>query len=550
MTYFPLRCYTHYSLKKSCIQPAELAKQVDKLNLPGIAITDKNLWGVIAMAKALKDTQICCGNKKLIIGLDIGEYIYLAKNFTGWQNLLKIVNKGEYVFDGIIQIYIGPYNKHITADYIGIDAFTNADMAAEQRKLSTDRNIPAVALPDPHYLVPEDYELHRILIANEYDKTLRNLEIDCLTGQYLEIGDFFRNRQFYLPSDEEMSEVYTTEELNRTLEIAAQCEQIKLEHKPRLPKFDKDKDEKVYLRELCEIGWKEKLLHKPLDFPVYEERLKYELAVLQEANLENYFLIVQDILKYIRKNGGLAGTGRGSAAGSLVSYLLDIVRIDPIKYDLLFERFYNAGRNTKDNISMPDIDVDVPKFMRQQVIGYIKQKYGYDKVGQILTFSTLQGRQALKCVLRAHGGITNEEMNRITAPIPDKAAIADDLQEMKDSGEDDSIIIWTLENRADQLSEWCTYADGKFDGPLAKEFQQAIALEATKITQSIHAAGVIVADEELVNICPIITSDDGKIIVALEMNDAETAGLVKMDILGIAILDKIMGVERDLANAN
>jgi DNA polymerase-3 subunit alpha len=281
---------------------------------------------------------------------------------------------------------------------------------------------------------------------------------------------------------------------------------------------------------------------------IYADRIKYELEVLQGAGLSSYFLIVSDIVNYVRNSGWLPGPGRGSAAGCLVSYLIGITSIDPIKYNLIFERFYNAGRNTGDRISMPDIDVDVPINKREHIIEYIKNRYGQEKVSQMITFNTMKGRGALKEVLRVYGNISFEEMNNITKNIPDEAKIADELQEMKEDTGEASIIRWSLENQVDKLKEWCYLMDdGSLAGPLAKRFEQAIRLEGTKSNQSKHAAGVVISSQNLSDICPMVYDSKNKQTIAgMEMQDLESLGVIKFDILGVAMLDKIMTISETL----
>jgi len=301
---------------------------------------------------------------------------------------------------------------------------------------------------------------------------------------------------------------------------------------------------------LCRDGWGQKIQGK-VDVSLhgsYTDRIKYELGVLQGADLSSYFLIVQDIVNHVKENKWLPGPGRGSAAGCLVSYLVGITSIDPIKYSLLFDRFYNAGRNTADHISMPDIDVDVPIDKREEIIEYIKNKYGNDKVSQMITFNTIKGRGALKDVLRAYGNISFEEMNKITKNIPDEAKIADELQQMKEDTGEASIIRWTLENNGDKLSDWC-YLDDKnvLQGPLAKRFEQAIRLEGTKSNQSKHAAGIAISSEPLNQTCPMVYDTRNKQMIAgMEMQDLESIGVIKFDILGIAMLDKVMNISEIL----
>lgn len=267
--------------------------------------------------------------------------------------------------------------------------------------------------------------------------------------------------------------------------------------------------------------------------------------------IKNHTGKVHDISVKNSASYNVEGLGvHNSAAGCIVSYLIGITQIDPIKYNLLFERFYNEGRNTADHISMPDIDVDVPINKREKIIEYIKNKYGSNKVSQMITFNTMKGRGALKEVLRVYDNISFEEMNRITKSIPDEAKIADELQEMKEDTGEASIIRWALENNVDKLKEWCYINDdGSLSGPLSKRFEQAIRLEGTKSNQSKHAAGVVISSQNLSDVCPMIYDSKNKQAIAgMEMQDLDALGLIKFDILGIAYLDKMMCVSDLLKN--
>ena len=345
---------------------------------------------------------------------------------------------------------------------------------------------------------------------------------------------------------------HTQEEIENTNNLSDLCEYYDITNKPMLPPFtcpdNFQPDE--YLRQLCRNGWRDKIANNipKEDQENYVNRIKYELDILQGAGLSSYFLIVGDIVDMVRRSGWLPGPGRGSAAGCLVSYLVGITSIDPIRYNLIFERFYNAGRNTEERISMPDIDVDVPIDKREQIIDYIKQKYGKDKVSQMITFNTMKGRGALKEVIRVYGNVSFDEMNRITKNIPDEAKIADELQEMKEDTGEASIIRWALENNSDKLKEWCYLDDDNMlAGPLAKRFEQAIRLEGTKSNQSKHAAGIVISNENLSSICPMIYDAKNKQSIAgMEMQDLESMGIIKFDILGVAMLDKVMGISQTL----
>ena len=239
----------------------------------------------------------------------------------------------------------------------------------------------------------------------------------------------------------------------------------------------------------------------------------------------------------------MVGPGRGSAAGCLISYLIGITEIDPIEYDLLFERFYNAGRNTEDHISLPDIDMDVPGGKRDEIIQYLKDKYGSSNVSQMLTFGRLQGRSALKEVLRVNSACGFSEMNEITKYIPDEAAISDQLAEMDE--EDRSIIRWALINHPDDLRDYCYVGDdGRLNGDFAQYFQQAIDIEGTFKTQGKHAAGVVISADDLNKVCPMVNPKSGtEKIAGLEMADLEALGHVKFDVLGINLLDKLMMIK-------
>ena len=367
------------------------------------------------------------------------------------------------------------------------------------------------------------------------------------------MNGFFRSSQYHIPSYEEMKQWHTEEELDNTLLFASRVGEYKgILRSPVLPQYQcpGNATPAEYLRHLCREGWKQKIQGKVRseDHARYAERIKHELTVINGAGLDSYFLIVVDILNFCRRQGWLVGPGRGSAAGSIVSYLVGITSIDPILYDLIFERFYNSGRNTADHISMPDIDIDIPAYARDHVIRYIMKKYGADHVGQMITFQTMKGRGAIKDVLRAHGGIPFEEMNRITKNIIEEHKIADELQKMKEERGESSIIKWCLENNGDKLKDWCTIDDnGNLGGPLANRFAQAIRMEGVKVNQSKHASGIIIAPKPINQLCPmILDSETGNMLAGLEMNDLEAVGGIKFDVLGLRLLDKMMGVSQVL----
>lgn len=533
---------------------------------------------------------------------NLSHFIVLAQNYSGWKDLIKIVsesNKPEHYYHkprldldnlaklnrGNLIAIVGHLGSlladHILDNYelkqdwenIGMNIinklkiiFNNKIFLEAQlidknnlpvqttltqaiRHLGKITNTKIICTPDAHYCRKQDAVDQRILLCNNLKTTFPEISRKLSNNEDVPLGGFFISDNYHIPDQTEMQELHNQDEIENTTIVANMIEDYDILSKPRLPKFEcppgYDQDE--YLRELCRHGWKTKIANiiPKDDQQAYLDRIKYELDVLQGAGLSSYFLIVQDIVNYVRKNNWLPGPGRGSAAGCLVSYLIGITSIDPIKYNLFFDRFYNSGRNTKDRISMPDIDVDVPINKRENIIEYIKNKYGHDKVSQMVTFNTIKGRGALKDVLRVYGNISFEEMNRITKNIPDEAKIADELQEMKEETGEASIIRWALENSADKLREWCYIDDNnELQGPLAKRFEQAIRLEGTKSNQSKHAAGIAISSEPLGDICPMVyDSKNDQLIAGMEMQDLENIGIIKFDVLGVALLDKIMTIQ-------
>lgn len=535
---------------------------------------------------------------------NLSHFIVLAQNFQGWKDLIRIVSEsnkpenyyhkprldlktlaklnsgnliaivghlGSTLADAILDGYalkenwkesgvsLINYLKEIFHDKVFLETqLMDKDNLPVQnilteaiRELAKITNTKTICTPDAHYCKREDAIDQRILLCNNLKTTFPEISRKISNDEDVPLSCFFTSDNYHIPSQEEMKSWHTEEEILNTNYVCSLIEEYDILSKPRLPPFSCpdgfDQDE--YLRELCRHGWREKIANvvpKEEQQP-YLDRIKYELEVLQGAGLSSYFLIVQDIVNYVRNNGWLPGPGRGSAAGCLVSYLIGITSIDPIRYNLFFDRFYNSGRNTKDRISMPDIDVDVPINKREIIIEYIKNKYGHDKVSQMVTFNTIKGRGALKDVLRVYGNISFEEMNKITKNIPDEAKIADELQEMKEETGEASIIRWALENNSEKLKEWC-YIDenNELQGPLAKRFEQAIRLEGTKSNQSKHAAGIAISAEPLGEICPMVYDNKNEQLIAgMEMQDLESIGIIKFDILGVAMLDKVMTI-RDL----
>ena len=529
----------------------------------------------------------------------LAHQVVLAKDLEGWKNLLSMVsisNKVDHFYhkprvgidyfmelasksngslvsfsghlgsrlatavmdnpnwqsDGIreaerLQEAFGKGNFYIEIQLI--DSLVNQkakEVAEKLREISKLTKIPCVATPDAHYCRREDAHDQRVLLCTALRKSIGQVQSELKQGKSKFLGTFFNSDNYHIPSYEDMREFHTEEELGHTVDIANMCTNYDILGPPNPPVFDcPDKmSPNDYLRELCRQGWAEKMDHvaKGSLFSDYGDRVNKEIKIFTETNLSSYFLIVRDIIQYAESRGYLTGPGRGSAAGCMVSYLMDITKIDPMRHDLIFERFYNAGRNAGGRVSMPDIDIDVPKQSRNDIIDYIKQKYGEDNVAQIVTFQTLKGRAALKRAMAARGNIGFSEQNAITSHILDEAKISDELQDMKDELGTASVITWALENRQDKLKEWCYVDDnGNLQGKFAKIFEQAIRLEDTKIIQSKHAAGVVVSPQPIYDVCPMVIDKEGKgQLAGFEGPSCEDAGLLKLDVLGIKMLDKIM----------
>jgi DNA polymerase-3 subunit alpha len=424
------------------------------------------------------------------------------------------------------------------------------------RKFAKKLGIPTVATPDAHYCKREDAILQQILLCTRLgNSTFLDIRRMLNKKEHIPLASFFKTANFHIPSYDDMVAVGNTEEeLINTLEIEDRCESYKLTGRPMLPKFPcpDGMTAERYLHELCLQGFKQDRQQLIEDVKNrtrytskdYDDRYKKEKEVISGAGLSDYFLIVNDFVQFARNNDILVGAGRGSAAGSLTLYLLGVTQVDPIEYDLMFERFYNAGRNTEDRISLPDIDMDFESGRRGEVIDYIKEKYGRDKVTQMITFSRMQGRSALKDVLRTRNACSANEMNRITEFIPGEEEISDQLEDMKESGIQLSIIMWSLLNHSKELNEWVHLdSDGNIQGKMGAYFKQAMALEGTKRSQGKHAAGIVISGEPLKKVCPMVYDPkSGETVAGMEMGDLEAAGHVKFDILGLTLLDKLTDI--------
>lgn len=562
MSYVSLKNLTHFSLRSSIQKPEDLVARAKTLGMNTLGVTDK-----CSLGSALEFQTECKANAiKPIFGLKLstnsGHINVLAQNLKGWKNLIKLVTHSNMNFVGDIPTttltMLQEYSEGLIALcgakdsiiannfrsstnevddnylnetcaltenlksifngqlYLDLDASDNQILTQAIRSVGIKTRTKCVATSESVFSSLSDFNDFKVLICSDKGGTLKDL-------QHYTDSRYFRNA-------EELGLTY--EEVDNTGLIADLCESYNIANKPKLPKFDcpNGMSEKEYLDKLIYSS------PRYTNTQEFNDRLGIERPVLSAAELDGYFLIVNDYTQYARSLGCMA-LGRGSAAGSLISYLLGLTIPNPLNYGLLFERFYNAGRNTKDHISYPDIDMDFPVAFREQIIQYIRTKYGENRVAQMITYGRLQGAGALKEVLRSHGACDSNTMNAMTENIPDEASITDDLE----NDDESSIIRWTLNNRPEVLDNYARFNEaGELVGDYAQYFEQAIRLEGVYRNSGKHAAGIVIAPEPLENICPMVMDNKREsMITNWEMKAVEKAGLIKMDILGLAALDKL-----------
>ena len=490
---------THYSLLRGFIKPDEAAKKCKELGYTHCLLADTSLSGVVEFFSCMKKEGIVP-----IVGWKADGGHYIAKTLAGYKMLIRLVSGEDIIYtDKDLQFY----------------------------------KDGELGLMEVCYANQEDAILHRIILCSGLKTTLKKAK-DIDLG---ELKKYFDSDHFFFYSNDGI--VLQTNQVQANDKLVSELQDYTIFSKPKLPVVDcKGKTEEEYITQLCREGWQKKFMHlKGEKKQEYADRVKYELSIINGFGLAGYFLIVQDIIAYVRNNGWLPGPGRGSAGGCLVSYLLGITEIDPVKYDLLFSRFLNSGRFSKDNISLPDIDMDVPSNHRDEIIEYLKNKYGHNRVFQMITFGRLQGRSVIKEVARVYADLSFSELNEITESLPPEASISDELEEMDVK----SVIIWTLENKPDKLAKWCKLVNGKLTGELSDMFDLAIRIEGTFKSHGKHPAGVIISNDDLINDAPLIKDKDGNPIVSFEMHDLDKVGLTKFDVLGVNLLDKIMEITNE-----
>lgn len=475
-----------------------------------------------------------------------------AYGCTNMQTLVEShLDKANYVerMTRVIEKYISVFGRENFALEIQIldpdRMVACVAIAKVLRWFSKKMKIPCVATHDAHMVRREDASDQRTLLCSKFGLTHRRVKEMLQSDEDMALAGFFQSDAFHILDEPSMLVHHTPEELAMTNRIAEMIDDYDITSKPRMPHFEcpDGLTADQHLAEMCEQRYRDKIESREdsLKHPIseYRSRLDEELELFRRVGLSGYWLIVEDAVRFALDRGWILGEGRGSAAGSLIAHLLDITGPDPLEYDLLLSRFYNSGRNSGEHVSMPDIDLDFPAIRRDQVFEHLKRKYGEDKVAKIATFQTLQGRAALDAVFRAFE-VPFDEAKAITAIIPDKARIAEELQDMADRGEEPSIIRYALETYPNELSDYCRLEDdGSLSGNYAAYFAQAMRLEGTKSVISTHAAGIVIAPESLSSICPMhYDTGSGAYVAAWEMKDIEAAGLLKLDALSILNLNK------------
>ena len=560
MAFTPLHVHTEYSLLDGSAKIKELVARAKELGMDSLAITDHGvMYGVIDFYTACMDAGI-----KPVIGCEVyvapgsrfdrepgaGDERYyhlvlLAGNNTGYHNLMKIVSKGftegyyyrpridleilKQYHEGIIALsacLAGEVARNLSRDMYEEacraalayrDIFGEGNFFLEMQdhgipaqkkvnsylmKMSDELGIPLVATNDSHYINAEDWEAHDILLCLQTGKKLSD-----------ENRLRYEGGQYYLKSEEEMRALFpfAPDAVKNTHEIAMRCNvEIKM-HESHLPHFEVPEgyDSWSYLNKLCGEGLKKRY---PEDNGSVRAQLDYELSVIKNMGFVDYFLIVWDFIHYAKQNGIAVGPGRGSAAGSVVSYCLEITNIDPVRYQLLFERFLNPER-----VSMPDIDVDFCFERRGEVIDYVTRKYGADRVVQIVTFGTLAARGVVRDVGRVMD-LPYALCDQIAKTIPRELNIT-----LKEAIAKSSDLRKLMEE----------------DSRVAKLIEMAMRLEGLPRHASMHAAGVVIGPGPMDEYVPLSRSADGQITTQFTMTTIEKLGLLKMDFLGLRTLTVI-----------
>ena len=554
-----LHLHTEYSLLDGAVKVEELAENIKSKGMDAVAITDHgSMYGIVDFYRACikADVKPIIGCEVYVAkdsrfrkepGVDDGRYhlILLAENNIGYHNLMKIVSQsfteGFYYKPRVDKELLETYSEGIIATSacmagevarrIREDNYEGAKKAALEYeaifgkgnffieiqdhsldyekslnlgliRLAKELDMPLVAANDSHYLEKEDSYAHEILMCIQMGKTIND-----------EHKMEFPNKEFYVKSATEMIELFKNvpEAIENTVKIKDRCNVTIEFGESHLPDYQVPEGEtlKSYLENLCLEGVAKKYGEMTAEI---KERLYYELGVINEMNYPGYFLIVWDMIAYAKKNGIYVGPGRGSAAGSMVAYVLDITTIDPLKYDLIFERFLNPER-----ISLPDIDTDFCYVRREEVIEYLIEKYGEDHVAQIVTFGTMAARAVIRDVGRAMD-IPLKDVDRAAKMVPNELKI-------------------TLKKAMKTSLELQAFCKERND--IEELIKIARRLEGMPRHTSTHAAAVVITPEPLKKYLPIKMEGEEYLTTQFPMTTVEDIGLLKMDLLGLRTLTVI-----------
>ncbi len=556
-----LHLHTEYSLLDGACRIKPLMQRLKELGMRSCAVTDHGvMYGVLDFYRAAKaegihpvigcEVYVCPDmDNKTSVSRDYSHLILLCENQKGYQNLSALVSegwlRGYYYRPRVDYALLEKYHEGLIAmsaclsgdlPKLLLDRRENDARAMAQRyldifgrgnffielqdhgipeqkqvlprlvKLAREMDIPLVCSNDCHYLTCEDAEMQEVLMCIQTGKTLQD-----------ENRMRMNTDQLYVKSEEEMLRIFPNfrEAIERTEEIAQRCQvefDFSTTHLPRFPLPEGVTDDTAYLRSLCEDGIRRLYGVERKDA---WDRLNYELGVIEKMGYVDYFLIVWDFIHYAKTHGVGVGPGRGSGAGSIVAYSLGITEIDPLKYNLLFERFLNPER-----ISMPDIDCDFDYERRGKVIDYVRERYGADHVAQIITFGTMAARAVLRDVGRVLG-MSYQQTDSIAKLVPFE-------------------LNMTLEKALKVSSELRNAYEG--DPEVHRMIDMARKLEGMPRNTSTHAAGVLITARPVVDYLPLQMNDE-VITTQFPMGDVEALGLLKMDFLGLRTLNVIMDAE-------
>ncbi len=560
-----LHLHSHYSLLDATIRIPQLTRQVASLGMQAVALTDHgNVFGAFQFHRAAVASGV-----RPVIGCEVyvapGDHrdrtpvpgrrkpydhlVLLAENDRGYRNLVWLVSaaylEGFYHKPRISKELLAAHSEgliglsaclsgEVARHLVGRDPADATRTAEEYREIlgadgffleiqdhglpdeshvrqgavaiSEATGIPLVATNDCHFHYREDTFAHRVLLGIGLNRTLEDLEYEY-------------NPEFYVKSPDEMYELFEAfpGACERTAEIASRCHVLFDTDTLHLPRYPVPEGHTLesFLSETARQGLEARLAtdvvrrHAP---ERYRDRLDHELGVINKMGFPGYFLVVWDFIRHARDSGIPVGPGRGSAAGSVTSYGLGITDIDPLEYDLLFERFLNPDR-----VSMPDIDIDFCQRRRDEVIEYVRHLYGSDSVSQIATFNILKARSAVRDVGRVMG-MPFGDVDRIAKLIPEELGI-------------------TVEEAVEQSPQLKELVD--HDDDVKQLVDTAQRLEGLARHCGVHAAGVVIAPEPLVNLVPLIRTSNGEVCTQFDKDDVENLGLLKMDFLGLRTLTVI-----------